>query len=234
MSSLFSFQNSQRLPDRFRTCALFGSGKDWPENSWKALGRQLIVDGFLRESCGQSKFSTTCRLTKKVMLQLKELSHGDFSPARYSVIYSVSLREMTGFTKLQRIRNESFFCSLMTNWMSENQLEGNSILPYPVASTLMRIPDVMLGGWMSCPWSASPCDCQWGRCPWGGMPAGVVPRNVGAWYRKSKGHPFSFRPLEQTTPFLRECFCCSLVETNGSWAPAFPWGCAGESVFSRV
>ncbi|XP_077201757.1 bifunctional 3'-5' exonuclease/ATP-dependent helicase WRN isoform X2 [Paroedura picta] len=56
--------NSQRLPDRYRTNALFGSGKDWPENLWKALGRRLILEGFLKEVSGQSKFSTTCKLTR--------------------------------------------------------------------------------------------------------------------------------------------------------------------------
>ncbi|XP_053148013.1 bifunctional 3'-5' exonuclease/ATP-dependent helicase WRN isoform X2 [Hemicordylus capensis] len=57
--------NSQRLPDKYRNHALYGSGKDWPENSWKALGRQLIMEGFLKEVSGQSKFATTIMLTKK-------------------------------------------------------------------------------------------------------------------------------------------------------------------------
>ncbi|XP_067413066.1 bifunctional 3'-5' exonuclease/ATP-dependent helicase WRN isoform X2 [Emydura macquarii macquarii] len=57
--------NSQRLPDRYRTHALFGTGKDWPENWWKALCRQLITEGFLKEVSGQSKFATLCGLTKK-------------------------------------------------------------------------------------------------------------------------------------------------------------------------
>ncbi|KAM7167666.1 bifunctional 3'-5' exonuclease/ATP-dependent helicase WRN [Macrochelys suwanniensis] len=57
--------NSQRLPDKYRTHPLFGSGKDWPENLWKALGRQLINEGFLKEVCGRSKFTTLCELTQK-------------------------------------------------------------------------------------------------------------------------------------------------------------------------
>ncbi|XP_042305335.1 Werner syndrome ATP-dependent helicase isoform X2 [Sceloporus undulatus] len=57
--------NSQRLPDRYRTHALFGSGKDWPENSWKALGRSLVLEGFLKEVSGRNKFSTICTLTAK-------------------------------------------------------------------------------------------------------------------------------------------------------------------------
>lgn len=57
--------NSQRLPDKYRTHALFGSGKDWPENWWRALGRQLITEGFLKEVSGQSRFATLCELTKK-------------------------------------------------------------------------------------------------------------------------------------------------------------------------
>ncbi|KAM6473025.1 bifunctional 3'-5' exonuclease/ATP-dependent helicase WRN isoform 2-T3 [Liasis olivaceus] len=57
--------SSQRLPDKFRTHDLFGSGKDWPENSWKALGRCLIFEGFLKEVSGQNKFSVMCMLTEK-------------------------------------------------------------------------------------------------------------------------------------------------------------------------
>ncbi|ETE72988.1 Werner syndrome ATP-dependent helicase, partial [Ophiophagus hannah] len=57
--------SSQRLPDKFRTYALFGSGKDWPEHSWKALGRRLMLEGFLKEVSGQNKFAVMCMLTEK-------------------------------------------------------------------------------------------------------------------------------------------------------------------------
>uniref|UniRef100_A0A8C3LTZ3 ATP-dependent DNA helicase n=1 Tax=Chrysolophus pictus TaxID=9089 RepID=A0A8C3LTZ3_CHRPC len=57
--------NSQRLPDRFRKHPLYGSGKDWTENWWKSLSQQLILEGFLREVSGRSKFATTCGLTQK-------------------------------------------------------------------------------------------------------------------------------------------------------------------------
>ncbi|NXK08506.1 WRN helicase, partial [Herpetotheres cachinnans] len=56
---------SQRLPDRYRRHPLFGSGKDWPENWWKSLCQQLIMEGFLKEVSGHSKFTTTCVLTQK-------------------------------------------------------------------------------------------------------------------------------------------------------------------------
>uniref|UniRef100_A0A8D0LBJ9 RQC domain-containing protein n=1 Tax=Sphenodon punctatus TaxID=8508 RepID=A0A8D0LBJ9_SPHPU len=58
--------NSQRLPDRYRTHTLFGSGKDWPENLWKALKRELVTEDFLKEVSGRSKFLTLCALTVKV------------------------------------------------------------------------------------------------------------------------------------------------------------------------
>ncbi|XP_031463388.1 Werner syndrome ATP-dependent helicase isoform X1 [Phasianus colchicus] len=57
--------NSQRLPDRYRKHPLYGSGKDWTENWWKSLSQQLILEGFLREVSGRSKFATTCGLTQK-------------------------------------------------------------------------------------------------------------------------------------------------------------------------
>uniref|UniRef100_A0A8C8S7K6 DNA 3'-5' helicase n=1 Tax=Pelusios castaneus TaxID=367368 RepID=A0A8C8S7K6_9SAUR len=50
---------------KYRTHALFGTGKDWPENWWKALCRQLITEGFLKEVSGRSKFATVCGLTKQ-------------------------------------------------------------------------------------------------------------------------------------------------------------------------
>ncbi|NXK88927.1 WRN helicase, partial [Formicarius rufipectus] len=57
---------SQRLPERFRRHPLFGSGKEWPENWWKLLCQQLIMEGFLKETSGSNnKFATTCSLTPK-------------------------------------------------------------------------------------------------------------------------------------------------------------------------
>ncbi|KAM6362678.1 bifunctional 3'-5' exonuclease/ATP-dependent helicase WRN isoform 4-T4 [Alca torda] len=57
--------SSQRLPERYRRHPLFGSGKDWPENWWKSLCQQLIMEGFLKEASGHNKFATTCTLTQK-------------------------------------------------------------------------------------------------------------------------------------------------------------------------
>ncbi|KAM6072825.1 bifunctional 3'-5' exonuclease/ATP-dependent helicase WRN isoform 3-T4 [Theristicus caerulescens] len=56
---------SQRLPGKYRRHPLFGSGKDWPENWWKLLCQQLIMEGFLKEVSGHSNFATTCVLTQK-------------------------------------------------------------------------------------------------------------------------------------------------------------------------
>ncbi|XP_032916258.1 Werner syndrome ATP-dependent helicase isoform X3 [Catharus ustulatus] len=57
---------SQRLPERFRRHPLFGCGKEWPENWWKLLCQQLILEGFLKEVTGQNnKFATICVLTQK-------------------------------------------------------------------------------------------------------------------------------------------------------------------------
>nr|AAH73087.1 FFA-1 protein [Xenopus laevis] len=56
---------SQRVPDRFRNHSLFSSGKDQTEAFWKVLARQLITEGYLQESSGQTKFSTICGLTSK-------------------------------------------------------------------------------------------------------------------------------------------------------------------------
>uniref|UniRef100_A0A8B9MQ29 DNA 3'-5' helicase n=1 Tax=Accipiter nisus TaxID=211598 RepID=A0A8B9MQ29_9AVES len=57
--------SSQRLPDRYRRHPLFGSGKEWPENWWKSLCHELIMEGFLKEVSGPNKFATTCMLTQK-------------------------------------------------------------------------------------------------------------------------------------------------------------------------
>uniref|UniRef100_A0A8D2MVI2 DNA 3'-5' helicase n=1 Tax=Zonotrichia albicollis TaxID=44394 RepID=A0A8D2MVI2_ZONAL len=57
---------SQRLPERYRRHPLFGCGKEWPENWWKLLCQQLIMEGFLKEVSGQNnKFATICVLTQK-------------------------------------------------------------------------------------------------------------------------------------------------------------------------
>ncbi|NXY18001.1 WRN helicase, partial [Atrichornis clamosus] len=57
--------SSQRLPDRYRRHPLFGSGKEWPENWWKLLCQQLIMEGFLKEVSGHNKFATICVLTQE-------------------------------------------------------------------------------------------------------------------------------------------------------------------------
>ncbi|XP_030802815.1 LOW QUALITY PROTEIN: Werner syndrome ATP-dependent helicase [Camarhynchus parvulus] len=57
---------SQRLPERYRRHPLFGCGKEWPENWWKLLCQQLIMEGFLKEVSAQNnKFATICVLTQK-------------------------------------------------------------------------------------------------------------------------------------------------------------------------
>uniref|UniRef100_A0A8C2QZS4 DNA 3'-5' helicase n=1 Tax=Capra hircus TaxID=9925 RepID=A0A8C2QZS4_CAPHI len=57
--------NSQRLEDRYRSHSVFGTGKDHTENWWKALSRQLIIEGFLAEVPGHSKYVKICTLTEK-------------------------------------------------------------------------------------------------------------------------------------------------------------------------
>ncbi|NXU96717.1 WRN helicase, partial [Cettia cetti] len=57
---------SQRLPERYQRHPLFGCGKEWPENWWKQLCQQLIMEGFLKEvSARNCKFATICVLTQK-------------------------------------------------------------------------------------------------------------------------------------------------------------------------
>lgn len=57
---------SQRLPERYRRHPLFGCGKEWPENWWKLLCQQLVMEGFLKEVSGQTnKFAVICMLTTK-------------------------------------------------------------------------------------------------------------------------------------------------------------------------
>ncbi|XP_042637133.1 Werner syndrome ATP-dependent helicase [Orycteropus afer afer] len=57
--------NSQRLADKYRSHNFFGIGKDQTESWWKALSRQLIIEGFLEEVSGSNKFIKICILTKK-------------------------------------------------------------------------------------------------------------------------------------------------------------------------
>uniref|UniRef100_A0A8C5X5I5 DNA 3'-5' helicase n=1 Tax=Malurus cyaneus samueli TaxID=2593467 RepID=A0A8C5X5I5_9PASS len=57
---------SQRVPSWCQRHPLFGSGKEWPENWWKLLCQQLIMEGFLKEVPGRNhKYATICVLTQK-------------------------------------------------------------------------------------------------------------------------------------------------------------------------
>ncbi|KAM5275089.1 bifunctional 3'-5' exonuclease/ATP-dependent helicase WRN isoform 4-T4 [Hipposideros larvatus] len=57
--------SSQRLPDKYRSHRLFGTGKDQTESWWRALSHHLVNEGFLVESPGHNKFVKICGLTKK-------------------------------------------------------------------------------------------------------------------------------------------------------------------------
>ncbi|KAM9670397.1 bifunctional 3'-5' exonuclease/ATP-dependent helicase WRN isoform 2-T2 [Dama dama] len=57
--------NSQRLEDRYRSHSVFGTGKGHTETWWKALSHQLIIEGFLAEVPGYSKYVKICTLTEK-------------------------------------------------------------------------------------------------------------------------------------------------------------------------
>uniref|UniRef100_A0AAY4E3P0 DNA 3'-5' helicase n=1 Tax=Denticeps clupeoides TaxID=299321 RepID=A0AAY4E3P0_9TELE len=57
---------SQKVPDRYRRHSLFGAGKGVQEVWWKALARALVLENYLRETTGQSKFITLCKLTNMV------------------------------------------------------------------------------------------------------------------------------------------------------------------------
>ncbi|XP_048186902.1 Werner syndrome ATP-dependent helicase [Perognathus longimembris pacificus] len=72
--------SSQRLPDRYRSHKLFGTGKDQSESWWKALFRQLIAEGFLAEVPGSNKFVAICILTNKGRNWLDKANRG--SPKR--------------------------------------------------------------------------------------------------------------------------------------------------------
>ncbi|XP_054990024.1 bifunctional 3'-5' exonuclease/ATP-dependent helicase WRN [Sorex araneus] len=56
---------SQRLEDRYRKHSFFGIGKDHTESWWKALSYQLVIEGFLIEASGKSKYVKIYKLTEK-------------------------------------------------------------------------------------------------------------------------------------------------------------------------
>ncbi|KAJ8286734.1 hypothetical protein GJAV_G00042690 [Gymnothorax javanicus] len=56
---------SQRVPDKYRRHQLFGAGRNVSEAWWKALAQVLLLEEYLKESTGHSRFSTLCQLTPK-------------------------------------------------------------------------------------------------------------------------------------------------------------------------
>ncbi|KAK7120062.1 hypothetical protein R3I94_020175 [Phoxinus phoxinus] len=63
---------SQRVPDQFRKHSLFGIGRDVSDTWWKALGRELVAEKYLKEATGHNKFCTLCKLTPKGRSWLSE------------------------------------------------------------------------------------------------------------------------------------------------------------------
>uniref|UniRef100_A0AAY4E4Q1 DNA 3'-5' helicase n=1 Tax=Denticeps clupeoides TaxID=299321 RepID=A0AAY4E4Q1_9TELE len=66
---------SQKVPDRYRRHSLFGAGKGVQEVWWKALARALVLENYLRETTGQSKFITLCKLTNMGRMWLSKANN---------------------------------------------------------------------------------------------------------------------------------------------------------------
>ncbi|XP_063066515.1 bifunctional 3'-5' exonuclease/ATP-dependent helicase WRN isoform X2 [Engraulis encrasicolus] len=56
---------AQKVPEKYRRLPLYGAGKSIPDTWWKALGRVLVIEGYLAEASGVSKFTTLCKMTPK-------------------------------------------------------------------------------------------------------------------------------------------------------------------------
>ncbi|KAL2100275.1 hypothetical protein ACEWY4_004669 [Coilia grayii] len=56
---------AQKVPEKYRRLPLYGAGRSVPEAWWKALGRVLVIEGYLAECTGASRFTTLCKITPK-------------------------------------------------------------------------------------------------------------------------------------------------------------------------
>lgn len=72
--------NSRRLPDKYRSHRLFGSGKDQTRSWWRAFSFHLMTEGFLVEVPGHNRFTKICTLTEKGRNWLHKANMG--SPQR--------------------------------------------------------------------------------------------------------------------------------------------------------
>ncbi|XP_068797329.1 bifunctional 3'-5' exonuclease/ATP-dependent helicase WRN isoform X3 [Struthio camelus] len=148
--------NSQRLPDRYRRHALFGSGKDWPENWWKSLAQQLINEGFLREASGHSKFTTICALTQKgrnwllkagsasspsLLLQSSEDLNVRKPPRRPAPVVSEQRSPDGKVTKLSPVKQMSLYEMFSTERKGKISTGSNETLnSVPVCSPVKSFP----------------------------------------------------------------------------------------------
>ncbi|KAM4614964.1 bifunctional 3'-5' exonuclease/ATP-dependent helicase WRN [Polymixia lowei] len=56
---------SQKVPVKYRRHPLFGVGKGTSEACWKALTRELMMEDYLKQYTGSSKFCTLCKISPK-------------------------------------------------------------------------------------------------------------------------------------------------------------------------
>uniref|UniRef100_A0A8C8S5D9 DNA 3'-5' helicase n=1 Tax=Pelusios castaneus TaxID=367368 RepID=A0A8C8S5D9_9SAUR len=126
---------------KYRTHALFGTGKDWPENWWKALCRQLITEGFLKEVSGRSKFATVCGLTKQVILTYL---HGMFSYQEASKISTRSNVSNKRYNVRSYFYSYLFLYSFLLSSVVKTVLYGKLLATRQKLASMKDIPPAVL------------------------------------------------------------------------------------------
>ncbi|XP_028827399.1 Werner syndrome ATP-dependent helicase homolog isoform X3 [Denticeps clupeoides] len=133
---------SQKVPDRYRRHSLFGAGKGVQEVWWKALARALVLENYLRETTGQSKFITLCKLTNMGRMWLSKANNEKhrtlFLQPNPDLTSNFSVMIQSNISGPPNIRSPGSQCSAQSNTVrarTENRLPVKSSAVLPSTST---------------------------------------------------------------------------------------------------
>ncbi|XP_036832660.1 Werner syndrome ATP-dependent helicase homolog isoform X2 [Oncorhynchus mykiss] len=129
---------SQRVPEKYRCHPLFGAGKSVSEPCWKALARELVIEEYLKEATGTSKFCVLCKITPKGRWWLSRA----LDEKQRTLLLQSSDPDLNTWSALRRKQNPAATTSAPDRQYSTSQNSGLNVCCRPVNSKSIQKLDM--------------------------------------------------------------------------------------------